>query len=101
MKRYLILHEGDNVAVALDALAQGEALEIPERGLTLTLVSDVAFEHKFALSPIRAGEAVLKYGLPIGAAYRDIAPGEHVHLQNLRTLMADAAPEGEAWSNRI
>ena len=29
------------------------------------------------------GERVIKYGAPIGRASRAIAPGDHVHLQNL------------------
>ncbi len=33
----------------------------------------------------RAGEDVVKYGMPIGHATRDIAVGEHVHVHNLAT----------------
>ena len=101
MRKYMILNGADNVAVALETLPRGLALEIPERGITVTLAADIDFEHKFALSPIPAGSHVVKYGASIGAAMCDIAPGEHVHLHNLRTLMADfTAPDG-AWSNRI
>lgn len=41
--------------------------------------------HKYALRAIRAGESIIKYGMPIGHATRDIAPGEHVHTQNVAT----------------
>ncbi|MBO7722075.1 MAG: altronate dehydratase [Kiritimatiellae bacterium] len=41
--------------------------------------------HKYALRGIAAGENVVKYGMPIGRATRDIAAGEHVHVHNLRT----------------
>jgi hypothetical protein len=34
---------------------------------------------------IAQGEKVLKYGLPIGSATRDIEAGEHVHVQNLKS----------------
>ena len=44
--------------------------------------------HKYALRPIPAGAPVVKYGLPIGHAIRDIAPGEHVHTHNLKTDLA-------------
>ena len=100
MRRYMILNEADNVAVALTGLQRGETLEIEERGAAVTLASDIPFEHKFALAPIPSGALVVKYGLPIGEATRDIAPGEHVHLHNLRTRMADYASDGESWSNR-
>jgi altronate hydrolase len=39
--------------------------------------------HKVATRPIRAGEPVRKYDQIIGFASADIAPGEHVHTQNV------------------
>ena len=45
--------------------------------------------HKYALRAIRAGENVVKYGMPIGHATRDIAPGEHVHVHNVATNLGD------------
>ncbi len=41
--------------------------------------------HKIAVKPIKQGETVVKYGMPIGHATRDIAPGEHVHSCNMAT----------------
>ena len=41
--------------------------------------------HKYACAAIRGGEAVVKYGFPIGYATCDIVEGEHVHTHNLRT----------------
>ncbi len=43
--------------------------------------------HKYALCPLRTGDPVIKYGMPIGTATQPIAPGEHVHTQNLRTAL--------------
>ena len=45
--------------------------------------------HKYALRAIRAGENVIKYGMPIGHATCDIAPGEHVHVHNVATNLGD------------
>ena len=45
--------------------------------------------HKYARRAIRAGENVVKYGMPIGHATRDIAPGEHVHVHNVATNLGD------------
>lgn len=42
----------------------------------------VPFGHKVALRPIAAGEPVIKYGIPIGRATRDIAAGDLVHVHN-------------------
>lgn len=41
--------------------------------------------HKYALSDIKSGENVIKYGFPIGHATSDIAKGEHVHTHNVKT----------------
>ena len=45
--------------------------------------------HKYARRPIKSGENVVKYGMPIGHATRDIEPGEHVHVHNLATNLGD------------
>ena len=57
--------------------------------------------HKYARRAIRRGENVVKYGMPIGHATRDIRPGEHVHVHNLATnldgaLRYDYAPDPAA-----
>lgn len=41
--------------------------------------------HKYALQPIKKGDAVIKYGYPIGIALSDISAGGHVHSHNLKT----------------
>ena len=39
--------------------------------------------HKVAIAAIAAGEAVIKYGSPIGIASSDIEAGRHVHTHNV------------------
>lgn len=41
--------------------------------------------HKYALSPIKKGAAVIKYGQKIGHATMNIQKGDHVHTHNLAT----------------
>ena len=41
--------------------------------------------HKYALTFIKEGENIIKYGSPIGHATQDIEKGEHVHTHNLKT----------------
>lgn len=41
--------------------------------------------HKFARQDIKKGEAVIKYGFPVGTALFDIKKGEKVHTHNLKT----------------
>ena len=45
----------------------------------------IASGHKIALTRISIGEAVLKYGSPIGTATMDIEPGAHVHVHNVES----------------
>jgi (2R)-sulfolactate sulfo-lyase subunit alpha len=46
---------------------------------------DVPIGHKIALTDIKSGDTVWKYGQDIGKAVADIAKGEHVHVHNLKT----------------
>lgn len=41
--------------------------------------------HKYAARDIKRGEAVIKYGFPIGEATEDISEGAHVHTHNMKT----------------
>ncbi|MCR4909507.1 MAG: altronate dehydratase family protein [Lachnospiraceae bacterium] len=85
MRDFLRISPKDNVAVALTGLPAG--YRINGDGLTLELNEAVNPGHKFALKHIAAGEKVIKYGFPIGEAKVSIAPGEHVHVHNLKTLL--------------
>ena len=46
---------------------------------------DVPIGHKVALTDIKTGDTVIKYGQDIGKAVADIKKGEHVHVHNLKT----------------
>ena len=82
------IHPADNVVVALRPLARGTAVELPDCGQTVTAAEDIPQGHKMAVSLIRAGENVVKYGFPIGHATADIAPGGWVHTHNLKTNLS-------------
>ena len=77
--------ERDMVAVALRPLKAGT--KVSYGGGEITLAEDLPMGHKAALRDIRKGEAVIKYGYPIGEATEDIPAGAHVHTRNLRTLL--------------
>jgi altronate dehydratase len=88
----------DNVATALEALDAGQTIALGD--VTVTLVETVPRGHKFAVCAIRSGDAVTKYGSPIGTASADIAAGAHVHVHNVAStrgrgdLSATAAETG-------
>lgn len=44
--------------------------------------------HKYAITDIKKGENIIKYGSPIGHATEDIKRGEHVHTHNLKTNLS-------------
>ena len=86
MNEMVRITERDMVAVALKALKAGETVSFG--GGEVTLKEDLPMGHKAALRDIRKGEAVIKYGFPIGAATADIPQGGHVHTENLHTLLS-------------
>lgn len=77
----LVITPRDNVATALEPLAEGTVLDIA--GQRITIAQPTPRGHKIALRFIHAGEAVLKYGSTIGTATADIPPGTHVHTHNV------------------
>ena len=81
MSAFLKLQRDNNVQVALHLVPRGTRIT-SESGAFETL-SDVAMAHKVADRPIAKGDLVIKYGMPIGTASEDIAPGAHVHVHNI------------------
>lgn len=83
MKHVIRIHPGDSVAVATGEISAGETLQAG--ALQITANEDIPFGHKIALRTINKGEAVVKYGFPIGHATTKIEAGSHVHGHNLKT----------------
>jgi altronate dehydratase small subunit len=81
----IVINEKDNVATALEPLQAGAHIsaEVHDRVEEITLLSDIPMGHKFALLDIDEGEAVIKYGEPIGQSTTKICRGEHVHVHNV------------------
>ncbi len=81
----IIINERDNVATALKELMAGTevSVEIQGRVQKIRLLSDIQMGHKFALKDLEEGEAVIKYGEPIGQSTVKITRGEHVHVHNV------------------
>ena len=73
------LHENDNVVTArVDILP-----ETPIPGEGVMTLRRIPAGHKVAMQPVAAGDAIRKYDQIIGFATEDIAPGDHVHVQNV------------------
>jgi len=67
---------GDNVAIASRRLEEGS--RIRRGGSVFELDFTVLHGHRFAVEPIRTGEALLSWELPFGVATNDIFPGHYV-----------------------
>jgi hypothetical protein len=78
------IHANDNVATLLDDVETACDLRVLGRAAEATLLATepIKLGHKIALVPMARGEAVVKFGVAIGRASRDIAAGEWVHLHN-------------------
>jgi altronate dehydratase small subunit len=80
---FLLLHEDDNVLVARANAPEGA--EVALEGGVVRLTQSIPMAHKIARASIAAGDTIRKYGMPIGIATADIAPGAHVHVHNIRS----------------
>jgi altronate hydrolase len=82
----LRIHPNDNVAVAVTSCERGEVLTVS--GISCRLNEAVLTGHKFALTAIPKDDPVIKYGVPIGHAKKNIRPGDWVHIHNMSTNLS-------------
>ncbi len=87
MQEFVKINQADNVAVALRDFQKGEILQIDDSSITLE--EDIARGHKFTLTELEEGAAVIKYGFPIGYTRKAVEKGCHIHVHNLRTGLGD------------
>ncbi|WP_299059506.1 UxaA family hydrolase [uncultured Polaribacter sp.] len=83
MKTSIRLHNDDNIVIALKDFEKGSCLELNTGKIILQ--ESIKFGHKIAIVPISRHSKILKYGLSIGSATKDICAGAHVHSHNLKT----------------
>ena len=85
MRNAMIIDAKDNVAVAIEPIAKGDAAVYVCEGkeVSLPALEDITIYHKLAPRDIAKGEPVVKYGEHIGIASSDIKAGEHVHVHNV------------------
>jgi (2R)-sulfolactate sulfo-lyase subunit alpha len=91
MTIHFIVHEpGDSCGVVVvEGLKAGQ----PITGWVMATDSTIGFEakndipigHKLATVAIPKDSTVIKYGVDIGRAIAPIAPGEHLHVHNVKT----------------
>lgn len=74
----------DNVVTAVADCDAGDKITVKFQSDQRQYVCNqpVPFGHKIAITDVKAGEKVIKYGQPIGAASKDIKTGDWVHTHN-------------------
>mgnify|MGYP001026032992 CR=1 FL=1 len=77
----LRIHPKDNVFVALTNLSKGDNVEVDANAITL--VTDIAAKHKFAMHNFAVGEEIYMYGVVVGKAKNKIVKGEVITTQNI------------------
>lgn len=89
MRQFLVHDNRNNVGVAVVDIEPGQTVA----GATLdnghlfnvTACEAISLGHKIALTDLKVGDTVIKYGEDIGKVVADIRAGEHVHVHNLKT----------------
>ncbi|MBV6685483.1 altronate dehydratase family protein [Bacillus sp. JRC01] len=79
----IVIHERDNVLIALRDFEAGERVVDGDREVILR--EAVPAGHKIAREPIQGNENVIKFGMPIGRASEPIERGEWIHTHNVVT----------------
>ncbi|MDR1194372.1 MAG: UxaA family hydrolase, partial [Peptococcaceae bacterium] len=74
--------EADNVVVLFEDVKGGETVTVHETRDSYVAREDIHKGNKMAIAPIKTGEAIIKYGIPIGLATADAAVGELISAGN-------------------
>ena len=82
-KKFIRIHQNDNVAVALEDIPAGSHVTVD--GKDYTVAQDIPFGHKMALEDRKTGDMVVKYGCPIGHTTTDVPAGSWLHSHNMAT----------------
>lgn len=86
MQSIFVINAKDNVGVAIEDVESGETeLSGAMNHEKLLLSEYIRIGHKAAVRDIVRGEYVIKYGVCIGKAIKDIKRGEWVHLHNMKS----------------
>lgn len=88
--QFLVHSPKDNVGVVVvEGLKAGTDMlgVITETDTTVrvTAKQDIPIGHKVALTDLKEGDTVIKYGQDVGRMVGNAKTGEHVHIHNHRT----------------
>jgi hypothetical protein len=84
----VVLAAADNVGIALRDIETNEAAR-SAGGSSIAAREAIPLGHKIALADIESGQAIVRFGVPVGIATKPIAPGQLVHIHNVRSRYLD------------
>lgn len=90
LKKAILMNKKDNVATALFPIKKNDSAVITCNNEIVTEIialEDIEIYHKIAIKPIQKGALVYKYSEVIGQATNSIKVGEHVHVNNIESVM--------------
>ena len=96
MKRAMRINPEDNTATALSDIEAGESVSLVSKTGPvgeMTARQAVPFGHKLAITDIKKGDKILKYGEVIGLATQPIGKGDSVHTHNVASALLPGAKE--------
>ena len=88
MENAVIVQPIDSVVAAIEPIAKGGLVRYPGCKEPIVVNQDIQIYHKVAITALKTGEDVIRYGEKIGVATADIAVGDHVHTHNLASVRA-------------
>lgn len=86
-----LVNKADNVVTMLSDTESGENVrilgDVPlESNQKILILQKINAGHKSALFDIKNGDDIIKYGVVIGRATKDIKKGEWVHLHCMKSV---------------
>lgn len=83
--KVIMLNPNDNVATAIVDIPAGSLVEVKvgNQVKRVRAKHDIQRGHKLAVTKMKSGTSVIKYGEVIGVTTEVIEAGEHVHVHNV------------------
>lgn len=88
MENAVMIRPVDSVVTVTEAVPKGGAVSYPGCTQPIVAAQVIPIYHKVAVTGIKEGNDVFKYGEKIGVATKDINVGEHVHTHNIASVRA-------------
>lgn len=86
--RAILLQPVDKVVTVVDDVAAGDTVFYEKEGQQMEVTANEAIGafHKVAITDMKNGEQVIKYGQVIGAMMADAKAGDWISHKNVRSL---------------